>query len=85
MSDNPAEMPAQVGGFEVANRGPADDGPLSDIGEALKAFAQGEILVVVDDEGLEVVRGGERRHVHLGRVRHRGSRLGRHLHLAAGA
>jgi 3,4-dihydroxy 2-butanone 4-phosphate synthase/GTP cyclohydrolase II len=53
MSDNPAEMPAQVGGFEVANRGPADDGPLSDIGEALKAFAQGEILVVVDDEDRE--------------------------------
>ncbi len=26
MSDNPAEMPAQAGGFEVANRGPADDG-----------------------------------------------------------
>jgi 3,4-dihydroxy 2-butanone 4-phosphate synthase/GTP cyclohydrolase II len=53
MSDTPAEMPAQVGGFEVANRGPADDGPLSDIGEALKAFAQGEILVVVDDEDRE--------------------------------
>ena len=53
MSDNPAEMPAQVGGFEVANRGPADDGPLSVIGEALKAFAQGEILVVVDDEDRE--------------------------------
>jgi 3,4-dihydroxy 2-butanone 4-phosphate synthase/GTP cyclohydrolase II len=53
MSDNPAEMPAQAGGFEVANRGPADDGPLSDIGEALKAFAQGEIIVVVDDEDRE--------------------------------
>ena len=35
MSDTPAEMPAQVGGFEVANRGPSDDGPLSDIGEAI--------------------------------------------------
>ncbi|WP_426572779.1 bifunctional 3,4-dihydroxy-2-butanone-4-phosphate synthase/GTP cyclohydrolase II [Aquihabitans sp. McL0605] len=53
MSDNPAEMPAAVGGFEVANRGPADDGPLSDIGEALAAFARGEILVVVDDEDRE--------------------------------
>jgi len=53
MSDNPAEMPAAIGGFEVGNRGPADDGPLSDIGEALKAFARGEILVVVDDEDRE--------------------------------
>lgn len=53
MSDNPAEMPAQVGDFEVANRGPADDGPLADIGEALAAYARGEILVVVDDEDRE--------------------------------
>ena len=53
MSDTPAEMPAQSGGFEVANRGPADDGPLSDISEALAAYAQGEILVVVDDEDRE--------------------------------
>jgi len=54
MSDTtPAEMPAAVGGFEVANRGPADDGPLSDISEALAAFARGEILVVVDDEDRE--------------------------------
>ncbi|MCU1370499.1 MAG: 3,4-dihydroxy-2-butanone 4-phosphate synthase [Ilumatobacteraceae bacterium] len=53
MSDTPAEMPAQVGGFEVANRGPADTGPLADIGEALAAYARGEILVVVDDEDRE--------------------------------
>ena len=54
MSDtNPAEMPAAVGDFEVANRGPADDGPLSDISEALAAYARGEILVVVDDEDRE--------------------------------
>ena len=54
MSDtNPAEMPAQAGDFEVANRGPADDGPLADIGEALAAYARGEILVVVDDEDRE--------------------------------
>jgi 3,4-dihydroxy 2-butanone 4-phosphate synthase/GTP cyclohydrolase II len=53
MSDNPAEMPAAVAGFEVANRGPADDGPLSDISEALAAFSRGEILVVVDDEDRE--------------------------------
>jgi 3,4-dihydroxy 2-butanone 4-phosphate synthase/GTP cyclohydrolase II len=46
-------MPAQVGDFEVANRGPADDGPLADIGEALAAYARGEILVVVDDEDRE--------------------------------
>src|SRR5690606_40546940 len=36
-----------------ANRGPTDDGPLADIGEALEAFARGEILVVVDDEDRE--------------------------------
>ena len=36
-----------------ANRGPADDGPLADIGVALEAFARGEILVVVDDEDRE--------------------------------
>ena len=53
MSDNPAEMPAAVGGFEVGNRGPSDDGPLADVGEALAAFARGEILVVVDDEDRE--------------------------------
>lgn len=53
MSDTPAEMPAQAGDFEVANRGPADDGPLADIGEALAAYARGEILVVVDDEDRE--------------------------------
>jgi 3,4-dihydroxy 2-butanone 4-phosphate synthase/GTP cyclohydrolase II len=53
MSDTPAEMPAQVGDFEVANRGPADDGPLADIAEALAAYARGEILVVVDDEDRE--------------------------------
>jgi 3,4-dihydroxy 2-butanone 4-phosphate synthase / GTP cyclohydrolase II len=35
------------------NRGPADDGPLSDIKTALDAFARGEILVVVDDEDRE--------------------------------
>ena len=35
------------------NRGPTDDGPLADIGEALEAFARGEILVVVDDEDRE--------------------------------
>jgi 3,4-dihydroxy 2-butanone 4-phosphate synthase/GTP cyclohydrolase II len=49
----PAEMPAAVAGFEVANRGPSDDGPLAEIGEALAAFARGEILVVVDDEDRE--------------------------------
>jgi 3,4-dihydroxy 2-butanone 4-phosphate synthase/GTP cyclohydrolase II len=49
----PAEMPAAVAGIEVANRGPADDGPLADVGEALAAFARGEILVVVDDEDRE--------------------------------
>ncbi len=53
MSDTPAEMPAQAGDFEVANRGPADDGPLADVGEALAAYARGEILVVVDDEDRE--------------------------------
>jgi len=53
MSDSPAEMPAQAGDFEVANRGPADDGPLADVGEALAAYARGEILVVVDDEDRE--------------------------------
>ena len=53
MTDTPAAMPAQAGGFEVGNRGPADDGPLADIGEALEAFARGEILVVVDDEDRE--------------------------------
>lgn len=36
-----------------ATRGPSDDGPLADIGEALEAFARGEILVVVDDEDRE--------------------------------
>ncbi|MCB1030515.1 MAG: 3,4-dihydroxy-2-butanone-4-phosphate synthase, partial [Acidimicrobiales bacterium] len=46
-------MPANAGGFEVGNRGPQDDGPLADIAEALKAFAQGEIIVVVDDEDRE--------------------------------
>ncbi len=35
------------------NRGPTDDGPLTDIGVALEAFARGEILVVVDDEDRE--------------------------------
>ncbi len=50
MSDNPAEMPLAVGGLETSTRGPADDGPLSDIGDALAAFARGEILVVVDEE-----------------------------------
>ena len=37
----------------AATRGPADDGPLSDVGEALEAFARGEIIVVVDDEDRE--------------------------------
>jgi len=50
---SPAEMPANAGGFDVGNRGPADDGPLAEIGEALAAFARGEILVVVDDEDRE--------------------------------
>ena len=53
MTDNPAEMPAAAGDFEVGNRGPADEGPLADVGEALAAFARGEILVVVDDEDRE--------------------------------
>jgi 3,4-dihydroxy 2-butanone 4-phosphate synthase/GTP cyclohydrolase II len=35
------------------NRGPTDDGPLTDIAVALEAFARGEILVVVDDEDRE--------------------------------
>ncbi len=37
----------------AATRGPSDQGPLSDVGEALAAFARGEILVVVDDEDRE--------------------------------
>jgi 3,4-dihydroxy 2-butanone 4-phosphate synthase/GTP cyclohydrolase II len=53
MTDTPATMPAAAAGFEVGNRGPADDGPLADIAEALAAFARGEILVVVDDEDRE--------------------------------
>ncbi len=50
---SPAEMPTAAAGLEGQNRGPADDGPLSDIGDALDAFARGEILVVVDDEDRE--------------------------------
>jgi 3,4-dihydroxy 2-butanone 4-phosphate synthase/GTP cyclohydrolase II len=38
---------------EAGNRGPSDDGPLSEISVALDAFARGEILVVVDDEDRE--------------------------------
>ncbi len=52
MIETPAEMP--VGSQrEVGNRGPSDDGPLSEISVALEAFARGEILVVVDDEDRE--------------------------------
>jgi 3,4-dihydroxy 2-butanone 4-phosphate synthase/GTP cyclohydrolase II len=40
-------------GSPTPNRGPADEGPLSDIAVALEAFARGEILVVVDDEDRE--------------------------------
>lgn len=37
----------------AGTRGPADEGPLTDIPTALEAFARGEILVVVDDEDRE--------------------------------
>jgi 3,4-dihydroxy 2-butanone 4-phosphate synthase/GTP cyclohydrolase II len=47
MTDTPAPTPV------TGSRGPTDDGPLADIGEALEAFARGEILVVVDDEDRE--------------------------------
>jgi 3,4-dihydroxy 2-butanone 4-phosphate synthase/GTP cyclohydrolase II len=50
---SPAEMPTAAAGLEGQNRGPADEGPLSAIGDALDAFARGEILVVVDDEDRE--------------------------------
>ncbi len=48
MTDTTTESAATSG-----NRGPTDDGPLSDITTALQAFARGEILVVVDDEDRE--------------------------------
>jgi 3,4-dihydroxy 2-butanone 4-phosphate synthase/GTP cyclohydrolase II len=35
------------------SKGPTDDGPLSEISDALEAFARGEIIVVVDDEDRE--------------------------------
>ena len=41
------------GDVKSTNRGPDDDGPLSDIATALEAFGRGEILVVVDDEDRE--------------------------------
>ena len=51
MTDTPTATPEA--GTERPNRGPADDGPLAEITEALEAFARGEILVVVDDEDRE--------------------------------
>ncbi|MCB0976826.1 MAG: 3,4-dihydroxy-2-butanone-4-phosphate synthase, partial [Acidimicrobiales bacterium] len=48
-----ADEPAKGATTVTAGKGPTDDGPLSDIGTALEAFAQGEILVVVDDEDRE--------------------------------
>jgi 3,4-dihydroxy 2-butanone 4-phosphate synthase/GTP cyclohydrolase II len=53
MTDTPAEMPVAASGLEPTTRGPSDTGPLADISDALKAFARGEILVVVDDEDRE--------------------------------
>ena len=52
MIETPAEMPVGTQ-REAGNRGPSDDGPLSEISVALDAFARGEILVVVDDEDRE--------------------------------
>ncbi len=53
MTDTPAAMPAAASGLGKPSRGPTDTGPLSEVGEALDAFARGEILVVVDDEDRE--------------------------------
>jgi len=53
MIETPAEMPVGSQREVSTNRGPDDDGPLSDIAVALEAFARGEILVVVDDEDRE--------------------------------
>ncbi|MGI8711331.1 MAG: bifunctional 3,4-dihydroxy-2-butanone-4-phosphate synthase/GTP cyclohydrolase II [Acidimicrobiales bacterium] len=46
-------MPAAASGLGKPSRGPTDTGPLSEVGEALEAFARGEVLVVVDDEDRE--------------------------------
>jgi len=53
VTDTPAAMPAAASGLGKPSRGPTDTGPLSEVGEALDAFARGEILVVVDDEDRE--------------------------------